>query len=77
MFSDFIFSANSLAYVENRRNRGLTRFHRGLLRWLSVGSVTEERWGSLTTIALPGGGKIGLYQPNSPWCKFGFVSRKC
>jgi len=28
--------------------------------------VTEERWGSLTTIALPGGGKIGLYQPKHP-----------
>src|SRR5438876_10400098 len=26
----------------------------------------EERWGSLTTISLPGGGKIGLYQPKHP-----------
>ena len=25
--------------------------------------VQEVRWGSLTTISLPGGGKIGLYQP--------------
>ncbi len=23
----------------------------------------EERWGSLTSIPLPGGGKLGLYQP--------------
>src|SRR5260221_2109933 len=23
----------------------------------------EERWGSLTSIQLPGGGKLGLYQP--------------
>jgi catechol 2,3-dioxygenase-like lactoylglutathione lyase family enzyme len=27
------------------------------------GAIKEERWGSLTTVALPGGGKIGLYQP--------------
>lgn len=25
--------------------------------------IHEERWGSTTTISLPGGGKIGLYQP--------------
>ena len=30
---------------------------------VKCGSVTEERWGSSTTIFLPGGGKIGLYQP--------------
>jgi len=28
--------------------------------------VQEERWGSLITIPLPGGGKIGLYQPKHP-----------
>jgi hypothetical protein len=28
--------------------------------------VKEERWGSLTTISLPGGGTIGLYQPKHP-----------
>ena len=33
---------------------------------VKCGSVTEERWGSLTTIFLPGGGKIGLYQPKHP-----------
>jgi catechol 2,3-dioxygenase-like lactoylglutathione lyase family enzyme len=33
---------------------------------VTCGSVKEERWGSLTTIALPGGGKIGLYQPRHP-----------
>ena len=27
------------------------------------GAVTEERWGKLTHISLPGGGEIGLYQP--------------
>ena len=33
---------------------------------VKCGEVTEERWGSLTTILLPGGGKIGLYQPKHP-----------
>ncbi|MBV9508242.1 MAG: extradiol dioxygenase [Acidobacteriia bacterium] len=28
--------------------------------------VVEERWGSLTEIRLPGGGKLGLYQPKHP-----------
>jgi hypothetical protein len=28
--------------------------------------VHEERWGSITTIALPGGGTVGLYQPKHP-----------
>ena len=28
--------------------------------------VTEARWGSITTIQLPGGGKLGLYQPKHP-----------
>jgi hypothetical protein len=30
---------------------------------VKCGPVTEQRWGTLTTISLPGGGKIGLYQP--------------
>jgi hypothetical protein len=33
---------------------------------VKCGPVKEERWGSLTTIALPGGGNIGLYQPKHP-----------
>jgi len=28
--------------------------------------VQEERWGSLTKMRLPGGGVIGLYQPEHP-----------
>jgi hypothetical protein len=28
--------------------------------------VHEERWGSITKIELPGGGKIGLYQAKHP-----------
>jgi hypothetical protein len=33
---------------------------------VNCGAVNEERWGSVTTISLPGGGKIGLYQPKHP-----------
>jgi len=33
---------------------------------VKCGPVTEQRWGTLTTISLPGGGKIGLYQPKHP-----------
>jgi catechol 2,3-dioxygenase-like lactoylglutathione lyase family enzyme len=28
--------------------------------------LENERWGSITRIALPGGGKVGLYQPKHP-----------
>jgi catechol 2,3-dioxygenase-like lactoylglutathione lyase family enzyme len=28
--------------------------------------VQEARWGSITKIRLPGGGKVGLYQPKHP-----------
>jgi hypothetical protein len=27
------------------------------------GGVTEQRWGLITTITLPGGGRLGLYEP--------------
>jgi catechol 2,3-dioxygenase-like lactoylglutathione lyase family enzyme len=30
---------------------------------VACSEVQEERWGSITRIQLPGGGKIGLYQP--------------
>jgi catechol 2,3-dioxygenase-like lactoylglutathione lyase family enzyme len=33
---------------------------------VECGQVHEERWGSVTTISLPGGGKVGLYQPKHP-----------
>jgi catechol 2,3-dioxygenase-like lactoylglutathione lyase family enzyme len=29
-------------------------------------AVTEARWGSITTIQIPGGGQLGLYQPKHP-----------
>jgi hypothetical protein len=35
-------------------------------RGVSSSPVEEARWGSITKIALPGGGTIGLYQPKHP-----------
>jgi hypothetical protein len=31
-----------------------------------AGPVSEQRWGLLTSIKLPGGGELGLYQPLHP-----------
>jgi hypothetical protein len=28
--------------------------------------IEHERWGSITKITLPGGGKVGLYEPKHP-----------
>lgn len=33
---------------------------------VTCGPVHEAGWGSVTSIPLPGGGKIGLYQPHHP-----------
>lgn len=33
---------------------------------VQCGAVTQARWGSLTSIQLPGGGELGLYQPKHP-----------
>ena len=33
---------------------------------VACSDVQEARWGSITGIQLPGGGKIGLYQPKHP-----------
>jgi catechol 2,3-dioxygenase-like lactoylglutathione lyase family enzyme len=30
---------------------------------VGVSAVHEERWGNVATFALPGGGKIGIYEP--------------
>lgn len=42
-----------------------------LIRDLATKSVAcspieEQRWGSTTRVTLPGGGKIGIYQPKHP-----------
>jgi catechol 2,3-dioxygenase-like lactoylglutathione lyase family enzyme len=31
-----------------------------------VSDVSEQRWGKLATFTLPGGGKIGVYEPKHP-----------
>jgi hypothetical protein len=33
---------------------------------ISCSEVHHERWGSITMIRLPGGGKLGLYHPRHP-----------
>ena len=33
---------------------------------VKVSEVSEQRWGKLATLTLPGGGKIGLYEPSHP-----------
>ena len=30
---------------------------------VKVSEVSEQRWGKLSTLTLPGGGKIGIYEP--------------
>jgi catechol 2,3-dioxygenase-like lactoylglutathione lyase family enzyme len=35
-------------------------------RGVTCSAVANERWGSITRITLPGGGKLGLYQPRHP-----------
>jgi hypothetical protein len=32
----------------------------------SFGEIREERWGRRTSVLLPGGGEIGLYEPKHP-----------
>jgi len=41
------------------------------MEWLKksnvkCGAIKKERWGNLTQITLPGGGRIGLYEPKHP-----------
>ena len=31
-----------------------------------VSAVSEQRWGKLATLTLPGGSKLGIYQPKHP-----------
>jgi catechol 2,3-dioxygenase-like lactoylglutathione lyase family enzyme len=35
-------------------------------RGAHCGTVREERWGQITTLTLPSGGIVGLYQPMHP-----------
>ena len=36
------------------------------MRGVSIGPVRDEGWGLLTELTLPGGGKIGVYEPRHP-----------
>lgn len=33
---------------------------------IQVGATHEERWGTVASMTLPGGGRIGVYQPKHP-----------
>jgi hypothetical protein len=33
---------------------------------VTCSTVEEQRWGSITRLSLPGGGKLGVYQPKHP-----------
>lgn len=35
-------------------------------RRVPVSDVSQQRWGKLSSLTLPGGGKIGIYQPQHP-----------
>jgi catechol 2,3-dioxygenase-like lactoylglutathione lyase family enzyme len=35
-------------------------------RGVRCSKIEAQRWGSITRIPLPGGGKVGLYQPKHP-----------
>jgi hypothetical protein len=35
-------------------------------RNVACGPITDQRWGLLTEVTLPGGGKLGVYQPRHP-----------
>jgi hypothetical protein len=35
-------------------------------RNVTCSPVDEQRWGSITRVTLPGGGKLGIYQPKHP-----------
>jgi catechol 2,3-dioxygenase-like lactoylglutathione lyase family enzyme len=35
-------------------------------RGVTCSSIEEARWGSITRFTLPGGGRVGLYQPKHP-----------
>jgi hypothetical protein len=36
------------------------------VKGVECSKVKEERWGFITTIRLPGGGQLGLYEPKHP-----------
>jgi catechol 2,3-dioxygenase-like lactoylglutathione lyase family enzyme len=48
---------------------GLTSVDAGdgwLIFALPPAELTQQRWGLITTVKLPGGGRLGLYEPMHP-----------
>jgi catechol 2,3-dioxygenase-like lactoylglutathione lyase family enzyme len=35
-------------------------------RKVQVAKITEQRWGRLASFTLPGGGRVGIYEPSHP-----------
>ena len=40
------------------------------------GTVEEQRWGLVTSIALPSGAQLGLYEPRHPRPRYGTLARQ-
>lgn len=51
----FLMCDNLVSEMKSLQEKGVT-----------CSEVEEARWGSITRIQLPGGGKVGLYQPKHP-----------
>src|SRR5262245_33166667 len=51
----YLMCADVAAFVADMKKRGI-----------ACSAVQDERWGLLTQLTLPGGGKIGVYQPRHP-----------
>ena len=53
-------------YLMMRRHRGDRRRSSRRRASSSLRPVSDEGWGLVTAIALPGGGELGLYEPRHP-----------
>ena len=51
----YLMCADVAAFVAEMKKRGI-----------ACSAVKDEGWGLLTQLTLPGGGKIGVYQPRHP-----------
>lgn len=54
----------SVLYLMCDDLKSMTKFLRG--KKIECSAVIEAQWGTSTTIPLPSGGRIGLYQPRHP-----------
>ncbi len=53
---EFFFMCDDLAATLNDLKR----------KKVPVSDLSEQRWGTLAKLTLPGGGKVGIYQPKHP-----------